>query len=147
MFLAYPATPHPAERLLLASLLLAGLRLSKNAKSRRKSSASPPFCGCKSTTFSLSHKHFFYVFFIKYLISLHINDINFTGYYKTNQKHRVKHLLLQKIANETGINSRSRCQKRHLNNVIETKNNGCGRCRIHYFFCLNYVVEVTFLAS
>ena len=52
------------SRLLLASLLFAGLRLSKNAKPLTNQPLSLPFCGCKSTTFPQTHKHFFQLFCI-----------------------------------------------------------------------------------
>ena len=48
----------------LASLLFAGLRLSKNAKPLTNQPLSLPFCGCKSTTFPQNNKHFFQLFCI-----------------------------------------------------------------------------------
>lgn len=71
VFLAYPADRGVApRRLLLASLLFAGLRLSKNAKPLSNQPLSLPFCGCKSTTFPQTHKHFFQLFYIinRYLL-------------------------------------------------------------------------------
>jgi hypothetical protein len=63
----------------------------RSAKPPSSQYRSPSFCGCKSTTFSLTDNDFFYLFFIVQYNSLTINTENFYHQYLFSQ---IRHIII-----------------------------------------------------